>query len=97
MTINRAQRVLEVWQERGGEPLTMNTRRGAVTLVKVVAGADDAGACWVDVWTAPGGEPGYRIFNPPLMVGDAESPLVALAEVIGQHGGAAPVRGRVIR
>lgn len=96
----RVQAVLRAWQQRNGEPFTVSTRGGPVRITKLTAHGDDDGPSWIEVWT--GGqeettEPHYRIFNPPLLVGEREDPLGAVAEMIGQFGGAAPARARVVR
>jgi hypothetical protein len=100
MMSERVQAVLRAWQQRQGEPFTANTRNGPVRITRLTAHSDDDRPAWIEVWAGgqeETGEPHYRIFNPPLLVGDREDPLGAVAEMIGQFGGAAPVRARVIR
>lgn len=84
------------------EPKTYRTRYGDVTITRVQEGEG-----YVEVWGAGQLEDDparWRIHNPPTLVEDPsgeierhgkrwrEDPEAALAEVIGQHGGATAVR-----
>lgn len=102
----RAQRVVDAWS---GRPRTVRTSRGEVTLERVRVQVDpESGVTYLDVTVGgpAGGDPHYRVVNPPLLVRDPkgpveahgvrwrEDPVAALAESIGRHGGARPRRRR---
>lgn len=87
---------------QGGNVAAVRTRRGDVMISKIVPG-EDAVSTWVDVTVAGetrGGDPNFRIVNPPTLVRDPqgdvilqsgtfrEDPIAAIAEVIATHGGA---------
>lgn len=83
------------------------TPNGLVHIASISFGKDDH-VEWVDVTLAgvtEANDPHFRIYNPPLLVpdpvlGDVEvrgvryrmDPLAALADLIGQHGGAQGAR-----
>lgn len=97
-TPTRAEVVLAAWQRHVAQtPETPYVRGTAYGAVSITAMTGESRA--VNVWT--GGDPDldpptFRVTEPPLQVGtgDAarEDPLAALAEIIGQHGGASVVR-----
>ena len=84
------------------EGYAVQTRQGLVRIDSLTFGKERE-VEWVDVHLAgltQAGDPHFRIFNPPSLVrdpaGDIEvggtnyrrDPLAALAEIIGQYGGA---------
>lgn len=92
---------MQAWSEHEG-PYVRRTRYGDVSLERVTRHTLD-GSTFVEVWAGgevAGGDPHFRIFAPPTLVedpaGDVQAagrrcrkdPLAALAEVVGQHGGA---------
>jgi hypothetical protein len=99
----RAARTAQAWDERWPGRETVRTSHGEVVLERVQYRTDpDSGVAYVDVTVAgpAGGDPHFRVVNPPLLVQDPEGehvahgvrwredPLAALAEVIGSNGGA---------
>jgi hypothetical protein len=90
-------RVRAVEEAYDGSPQTVATQAGAVEIVDLTT---DGEAVTVTVTGAEGGDPLFRIFNPPNLVpdptGDREingirfryDPLAAVAHVIAEHGGA---------
>ena len=101
----RAARVLEAWEQRGGpaagEPLVVTTPAGPVLLGSVELLQDEDGNQYVEVFVGDpeGGDPHFRIFNPPTLVrgpGGAlvEDPLAAVAQAIADQGGAQRRTGR---
>ena len=105
--MDRAQALEEVWGDR--EEYVRSTRHGIVALTGLQVCTDDEGHSWVEVYAGgvtEGGDPHYRIFNPPSLVPDPngeveahgqrwrEDPLAALAEVVAQHGGAQVTRSK---
>lgn len=105
--MDRAERVSREWDARSGEPYVTDTRWGTVRIDRLEVHADE-GRSWVDVWAdgAEGGDPHFRIVNPPLLVEDPggpvviggrtfrEDPLAAVAEAIASNGGAQRQRRR---
>lgn len=108
----RAERAVTAWGERSpeGTPHPIRTSRGEVVLDRVERRTDPTtGVDYVEVRLAgqtQGGDPLFRVVNPPLLVEDPEGPveargrrwredpLAALAEVIGRNGGAQVQRRR---
>jgi hypothetical protein len=85
--------------------------KGRVTLERVEV-SQDGDLTTLDVWVGgetENGDPHFRVVNPPLLVEDPSGdvtingrrfrrdPLAALAEAIGQNGGAQSGRGRRAR
>lgn len=85
-----------------GGPLAVDTKHGRVDIEAITGGEDKNGASWVDVHlagTPDGGDPHFRIFNPPTLASDPagtvlvdgrsyrEDPVAAIAEVIAANGG----------
>lgn len=80
-----------------GSPVTVVTPSGTVEIESLSA---DGGAVSVTVSGAVGGDPSFRIFNPPTLAPDPtgdreingirfrEDPLAAVAMVIAENGGA---------
>ncbi len=90
-------------------PYARITRAGEVQIEDVKTFVDPDGMTIVEVFVAgptAGGDPHFRIINPPALVEDPAGPevrgqrrfrtdpLAALAEVIGQHGGTLVKEGR---
>lgn len=103
----RASQVMGSWHAEGTR--TIRTAYGDVVLEDVKRHTDpESGVVYLDVAVGgpSGGDPHYRVVNPPTLVPDPsgpvvahgkrwrEDPLAALAEVIGRHGGAQAQRGR---
>lgn len=94
-TAGRARRVLEEWQHgHGGEPVTVETSAGQVVINHMeLQRVGDLDVLEVHVGEPAGGDPHFRIVNPPLNLVNAQgvlsvAPLAALAEVIAGAGGA---------
>lgn len=98
----RAEAVVSAWEE-APTPYTTRTRHGAVVLESVTFHSDDQGNAWVEVWAGgqvEGADPHFRVYNPPTLVEDPageiehagrrwrRDPVAALADTVGQHGGA---------
>jgi hypothetical protein len=92
-----------------GQIYTATVLEGVVSIQQVTSHTDGLGAWWVDVWLFGAildGEPGWRIYNPPLLVPDPEGdtnvngtmyrldPMLALAQTVGANGGATKPRKR---
>jgi hypothetical protein len=92
-----------------GQIYAATVPEGEVKIQQVTSHSDGLGAWWVDVWLAGAildGEPGFRIYNPPLLVPDPNGdvdvsgtmyrmdPMLALAQAIGANGGATKPRRR---
>lgn len=107
----RAERTATAWDEKdpgqGGRYVT-RTPSGEVVLESLEL-VDSDGLRYLEVWAGgqtEGGDPHFRVVNPPLLVPDPdgdvvvrgehfrEDPLAALAEVIGANGGALARRRR---
>lgn len=98
---SRARAVLHAWDALGG-PSGVPTSHGVVEVERVVL--DDTAeelALEVYVTDPVGGDPSFRIINPPIMVPDPNGsavlkdgrraridPMAAVAEAIAMHGGA---------
>lgn len=93
---------------RGKEPTAVPTSRGAVHIARIDT-HEEAGRSWIDVHLdgdTEGGDPHFRIVNPPTLVRDPygeievrgeryrDDPLAAVAEVIASLGGARSERRR---
>lgn len=108
LAAERATRTVAAWGRRAApdnpDPYVRRTRHGEVRLDTLTGHQDAEGNRWVEVMAGggevEGGDPHFRIFNPPTLVEDPagpvhhngrryrEDPLAALAEVIGMNGGA---------
>lgn len=118
LAAGRAERTVAAWgggsPQGDPDPYVRRTRHGEVQLDTLTSHQDAEGNRWVEVMAGggevEGGDPHFRIFNPPLLVEDPagpverngkryrEDPLAALAEVIGMNGGATrPKRRRRTR
>jgi len=86
-----------------GGAVTCQTRRGQDVTIREVRRCTGDGTTWVEVWLGgdvEGGDPHFRIFNPPQLVEDPHGdvvhagrrfrhdPVAALAEVVASNGGA---------
>lgn len=106
----RAARTVTAWSRRGPKagPLRVATRHGEVVLDRVALKRDGE-LEYLDVHLGgetQGGDPHFRVVNPPTLVRDPagdvvahgerwrEDPLAALAEAIGSNGGALAARKR---
>ncbi len=97
----RAARVVEAWAEVDdgeGTPVTISTPAGPVVISRLELAPDGQ---TVEVWVGDpgGGDPHFRIVNPPTLVRGqggalAESPLAAVAQAIADQGGAQRRTGR---
>jgi hypothetical protein len=91
-----------------GQVYAASTRDGEVHICQVTTGTEE-GVSWVDVrlhGDTVGGDPHFRIFNPPMLAADPagpieingvryrEDPMAAVAQVIAAQGGATASRGR---
>ena len=96
----RAQAVRDAVTARGAGPFTVHTPAGAVRIGRVrVVTQDGVDVVEVHAEGPEGGDPHFRVINPPRFVPDPdgdveingqrfrEDPLAALAHVIAQHGG----------
>jgi hypothetical protein len=97
----RTQAVKDAVAAHGPGPITEHTPDGTVVMADVKVTADDI--VEVKVTDPDGGDPHFRIINPPRYVPDPngdveivvgeqvhrfrEDPLAALAHVVAQHGG----------
>lgn len=102
--IDRAATLAEALAERNGGAGAHPTPYGEVRIASAVV-TDDTVEVWLEGDTT-GGEPHFRIVNPPLLVEDAagdvllahgrfrHDPVAALAYVIGSLGGAVKRKGR---
>lgn len=109
----RADQVVSAWDLQSptdGGPRVVRTPYGEVALAGVEKRTDpDSGVDFLEVRLAgqpEGGDPHFRVVNPPLLVPDPggpvelrgtrwrEDPLAALAEAIGRNGGAMATRRR---
>lgn len=95
--------------EEGHDLYSTLTPRGQVELIRVEECLEANGLICLDVWVGgetESGDPHFRVVNPPLLVEDPaggqevrgrsfrEDPLAALAQAIGEHGGAQLPRRR---
>jgi hypothetical protein len=93
----RARTAFRAWRERpnGDQPYLRATPAGEVrirALRLVEIGGHEV--LEVTVGEPSNGDPSFRVVNPPTLVKEPdgsyrEDPLAALAQVIGEHGGAA--------
>lgn len=112
LAAERAGATALAWREHPEDALTVRTTRGEVTIQRLRYRTDpDSGVAYLDVTVdgPAGGDPHYRIVNPPRLVEDPEGdvefrgrrwredPLAALAETIARHGGATVRRERRMR
>lgn len=86
---------------RGRSWIDVDTPRGTVRVVAVGDRQDEGGQRYLEIMVdqPAGGDPHFRIFNPPLLVPDPagetsmgprryrRDPLAAVAMVIASHGG----------
>lgn len=108
--VDRVALVMDEWANRPelpGEPYVYQSTNGPVIIEQVEAG-EQGGIPFVEVLVADpvGGDPTFRVFNPPALVldpvGDVErggqryrfDPVAALAESVGTFGGSAIRKGR---
>jgi len=96
----RAARVVDAWAEIEGNrsPVTISTSAGPVVIHRLEL-APDGRTVEVYVGEPQGGDPHFRIVNPPTLVrGErgalVEDPLAAVAQAIGDQGGAQRRTGR---
>lgn len=91
-----------------GQVYAVATPHGEVRICRVTSHAEGS-ATWVEVFlhgSTVGGDPHFRIFNPPMLAADPagpveingqrfrEDPLLAVAQVVAENGGAMTVRRR---
>jgi len=94
----------------GGQVYAVATREGEVHIREVTSHADGS-AWWVEIHlhgNTVGGDPHFRIFNPPLLAADPagpveingqcfrEDPIAAVAQVVAGLGGATTDKRRRI-
>lgn len=83
-------------------PMAVDSRYGQVQFGSIARKTDPEGNDYIEVFLrgeSESGDPHFRVWNPPLLVEDAqgpiqvgdrryrEDPLSALAEVVARHGG----------
>ncbi len=92
--------------QSGHQVIRVSTAMGDVVIRTATVEVDAVGVSWVDVRVdhPSGGDPHYRIFNPPLLVEDPagdvlvagrrfrRDPVAAIAETIARHGGSSSGR-----
>lgn len=93
----RARAALRAWRERpsGDQPYVWATPAGEVRIQALsVLELDGHEVLDVTVGDPTNGDPHFRVVNPPTVIREPdgsyrEDPLAAVAQVIGEHGGAA--------